>query len=128
MSGREINLLDGHFARGDVSCRMSQTLPPKGNTTFTVVYLGRHEGPVSASLYIHTSIGVFKYQVSAEGVASEWDVWPLLGLRVPLNATYEPLLTLYNPTARTVQMVFGINKNYCSDLRLNHSQKGKKAP
>ncbi|KAL4704741.1 hypothetical protein ACJJTC_000065 [Scirpophaga incertulas] len=83
---------------------MSQTLPPKGNTTFTVVYLGRHEGPVSASLYIHTSIGVFKYQVSAEGVASEWDVWPLLGLRVPLNATYEPLLTLYNPTARTVQV------------------------
>lgn len=38
------------------------------------------------------------------GVASEWRVWPLVGLRVPLNATLEPLLTLYNPTDTTIQV------------------------
>ncbi|XP_052752753.1 uncharacterized protein LOC113521086 isoform X2 [Galleria mellonella] len=81
----------------------SKTLAPQANTTFTVVYLGRHEGLVSAHLYIHTSLGVHKYPVSAEGVASEWDVWPLIGIRVPLNATVDPLLTMYNPTDQTIQ-------------------------
>lgn len=105
-----------------------QTLPPQANTTFSVVYLGRREGPVSAHLYIHTSLGVHKYpvstrphrparprrcgpsltvlpaQVSAEGVASEYGVWPLVGVRVPLNASVEPLLTLHNPTDHPIQV------------------------
>ncbi|PZC79162.1 hypothetical protein B5X24_HaOG216852 [Helicoverpa armigera] len=82
----------------------SKTLPPQANTSFTVVYLGRREGPVSAHIYIHTSLGVHKYPVSAEGVASQWGVWPLLGVRVPLNASVEPLLTLHNPTDHTIQV------------------------
>ncbi|KAL0879143.1 hypothetical protein ABMA27_002938 [Loxostege sticticalis] len=82
----------------------SKTLPPNGNTTFSVVYLGRREGPVAAHLYIHTSLGVHKYPVSAEGVASEWGVWPLVGLRVPHNATLDPVLTLYNPTDKHIQV------------------------
>ncbi|XP_035442751.2 LOW QUALITY PROTEIN: transmembrane protein 131 [Spodoptera frugiperda] len=82
----------------------SKTLAPQSNTSFSVVYLGRREGLVAAHLYIHTSLGVHKYPVSAVGVASEWGVWPLLGLRVPLNATVEPLLTLYNPTDSAVQV------------------------
>ncbi|KAG6460931.1 hypothetical protein O3G_MSEX012316 [Manduca sexta] len=83
---------------------MSITLAPQANTTFSVVYLGRREGPVSAHLYIHTSLGVYKYPVSAIGVASEWRVWPLVDVRVPLNASVEPLLSMHNPTAHTVQV------------------------
>lgn len=82
----------------------SKTLAPQANTTFSVVYLGRREGPVSAHLYIHTSLGVYKYPVSAVGVASEWGLWPLVGVRVPLNATLEPLLTMHNPTDETIQV------------------------
>ncbi|CAH0591501.1 unnamed protein product [Chrysodeixis includens] len=85
-------------------CWGAETLPPQANTTFSVVYLGRREGPVSAHLYIHTSLGVHKYPVSAEGVASEYGVWPLVGVRVPLNASVEPLLTLHNPTAHPIQV------------------------
>ncbi|KAJ0172844.1 hypothetical protein K1T71_011983 [Dendrolimus kikuchii] len=82
----------------------SKTLAPQANTSFSVVYLGRREGPVSAHLYIHTSLGVHKYPVSAVGVASEWGVWPLVGVRVPLNASVEPLLTMHNPTHHTIQV------------------------
>ncbi|CAH0397240.1 unnamed protein product [Chilo suppressalis] len=82
----------------------SKTLPPQGNTTFSVVYLGRREGPVSAHLYIYTSLGVHKYPVHATGVASEWGVWPLVGLRVPHDASLEPLLELHNPTDQPVQV------------------------
>ena len=81
-----------------------QTLPPQGITTFSVVYLGRREGPVHAHLYIHTSLGVHKYRVSAVGVASPYGVWPLLGVRVPANASVEPELRLHNPTDTTVQV------------------------
>ncbi|CAG4960511.1 unnamed protein product [Colias eurytheme] len=80
------------------------SVPPQGNTTFSVVYLGRREGLVTAHLYIHTSLGVHKYPVSAIGVASEYDVWPLIGLRVPANASVEPELTLYNPTDKVIQV------------------------
>lgn len=40
-----------------------QTLACGANTSFSVVYLGRREGPVAAHLYIHTSLGVHKYPV-----------------------------------------------------------------
>lgn len=42
--------------------------------------------------------------MSAVGVASEWGVWPLVGVRVPLNASVEPLLTMHNPTHHTIQV------------------------
>lgn len=41
-----------------------QTLAPRTNTTFSVVYLGRRAGHVAAHLYIHTSLGVYNYPVS----------------------------------------------------------------
>ena len=41
-----------------------QHVPPGGNTTFEVVFLARRVGNVENTLYIHTSVGTFKYQVS----------------------------------------------------------------
>lgn len=41
-----------------------QVVPPGGNTTFDVVFLAREEGNVENTLYIHTSVGSFSYNVS----------------------------------------------------------------
>ncbi|KPJ14691.1 Transmembrane protein 131-like [Papilio machaon] len=94
---------------GGAVLRRLQTLAPQTNTTFSVVYLGRRAGPVTAHLYIHTSLGVYKYPVSiyfvsAVGVASEYEVWPLVGVRVPANASVEPVLSLHNPTDHVIQV------------------------
>jgi hypothetical protein len=40
-----------------------QKIPPLGNTSFNVVFLGREEGFVESSLFIHTTEGHFKYNV-----------------------------------------------------------------
>jgi hypothetical protein len=41
-----------------------QVVPPGANTTFDVVFLARQLGNVENTLYIHTSQGTFRYQVS----------------------------------------------------------------
>ena len=38
-----------------------QVIPPGGNATFDVVFLGRETGLVENTLYIHTSAGSFRY-------------------------------------------------------------------
>lgn len=79
-------------------------MPPEANTTFSVVYVGRREGYVGAHLYVHTSRGVHRFPVSATGLPSDWGLWPLVGLRVPQNATLQAHLRLSNPTAAWVQV------------------------
>lgn len=81
-----------------------KTIPPKGNTTFAVVFLGRSEGPVSSSLYIHTSEGIFKYQVTGASVCSPYRLRPFGGVRLPLNAAFQPLIQLHNPHHYPIQV------------------------
>ena len=50
-----------------------QAVPPSSNTTFEVVFLARRDGNVENTLYIHTSQGSFKYQVSVnERCQKQW--------------------------------------------------------
>ncbi|RWS31127.1 transmembrane protein 131-like isoform X4 [Leptotrombidium deliense] len=76
----------------------------QSNTSFDVVFLARQEGFVSNTLYIHTSIGSFKYQVSAIGVANPYRLRPLVGAKVPLNSSYSPVIHIYNPHSSTLQL------------------------
>ncbi|RWS07617.1 transmembrane protein 131-like isoform X2 [Dinothrombium tinctorium] len=79
-------------------------MQPNGNTSFDVVFLARQEGFVSNTLYIHTSIGSFKYQVSAIGVPNPYRLRPLVGAKVPLNSSYSPIIHIYNPHTSTLQL------------------------
>ncbi|CAG0885369.1 unnamed protein product [Cyprideis torosa] len=76
-----------------------------GNTSFDVVYLGREEQKVESNLFIHTSLGTFRYQVSAIGAANPYRLRPVLGLRMPLNSTYTPFIHLYNPHPEPLQVM-----------------------
>ena len=79
-------------------------IPPSGNTTFDVVFLGREEGPVENTLYIHTSAGSFRFVVRAEGTPNPYRLKPLVGVRMPVNSSYSPLIQMHNPHSEPIQV------------------------
>ena len=79
-------------------------VPARSNTSFQVVFLARQEGLVNNTLYIHSSMGSFQYRVSAIGEASPFRVRPLIGARVPLNASFASLIYIYNPFSTPLQV------------------------
>ncbi|KAI1283704.1 Transmembrane protein [Halotydeus destructor] len=82
----------------------SKVIQPQSNTSFDVVFLAREEGHVSNTLYIHTSVGSFNYQVTAIGVVSEYRLRPLVGAKVPLNSSYAETIHIYNPHNYSLQL------------------------
>jgi len=73
-------------------------------TMFDVVFLARVVGAVQNTLYIHTSLGTFDYKVQGIGTPNPFRLRSLLGARIPLNATYSPLITMYNPFSTSLQI------------------------
>uniref|UniRef100_A0A1Y1KYZ8 Uncharacterized protein n=1 Tax=Photinus pyralis TaxID=7054 RepID=A0A1Y1KYZ8_PHOPY len=80
-------------------------IPPLGNTSFNVVFLGREEGAIESSLFIHTTDGHFKYQVKGASVSSPYRLRPIVGIKLPLNTTFSPLIHMYNPYTEPIQIV-----------------------
>ncbi|KAG1714731.1 Transmembrane protein 131 [Nymphon striatum] len=83
---------------------LEKVIEPGGNTTFDVVFLSREQGPVENTLFIHTSLGSFKYKVQGEGAPNPYRLRPFLGVRVPLNSSYNPLINMHNPHGDTLQV------------------------
>ncbi|KAL1110503.1 hypothetical protein AAG570_008031 [Ranatra chinensis] len=97
--------ISGNTVHFHSSFFQDKVIPPLGNTTFNVVFLGRGEGDIESNLFIHTSEGSIKYQVRGESVGSPYRLRPLSGVRLPLNASYSPLILMHNPHASPLQLV-----------------------
>jgi len=82
-----------------------KVIPPSGNTSFDVVFLGRDEGVVENTLYIHTSAGSFRFHVKATGTPNPYRLKPLVGVKMPLNSSYSPMIQLHNPHPEPIQVL-----------------------
>lgn len=80
-------------------------IPPSGNTSFDIVFLGREEGVVENTLYIHTSAGSFRFPVRATGMPNPYRLKPLVGVKMPINSSYSPLIEMHNPHSEPIQVL-----------------------
>lgn len=103
-SSIEMLSISGSTAHFHCSFFQEKRISPGGNTTFDIVYLGRERGLVENILFIHTSLGSFKYQVSAVGKENPYRLRPFVGVRMPLNSSYTPLIYMHNPHSSTIQL------------------------
>uniref|UniRef100_A0A131YWF8 Uncharacterized protein n=1 Tax=Rhipicephalus appendiculatus TaxID=34631 RepID=A0A131YWF8_RHIAP len=103
-SSIEMLSISGNTANFHCSFFQEKRISPGGNTTFDIVYLGRERGLVENILFIHTSLGSFKYQVSAIGKENPYRLRPFVGVRMPLNSSYTPLIYMHNPHSSTIQL------------------------
>jgi len=91
------------------------------STSFDVVFLARVVGSVRNILYIQSSQGTFEYEVchyitrsymietcfsQAQGIGTgnPFRLRSLLGAKIPVNATYSPLISMYNPYSHALQV------------------------
>lgn len=88
----------------------NKKIPPLGNTTFNVVFLGREEGSVESNLFIHTTQGHFKYRVKGDSVFSPYRLRPIVNVKLPLNSSFSPVIYFHNPFQESLQIV----EIYCS--------------
>ncbi|XP_050456850.1 transmembrane protein 131 isoform X2 [Cataglyphis hispanica] len=58
-----LSSISGNTRHFHSSFFQSKIIPPLGNTTFNVIFLGRDEGDIDTHLFIHTLDGTLKYQV-----------------------------------------------------------------
>jgi hypothetical protein len=101
-----------------------KVVPPLGNTTFSVVFLGREEGQTESMLFIHTSEGTVKFQVKGNSVSSPYRLRPLIGLQMPINASFSPLIHMHNPHPNPIQ----VNKPLCFKSRSLYFEQGSEKP
>ncbi|KAK4301005.1 hypothetical protein Pmani_026827 [Petrolisthes manimaculis] len=123
----QLHSLSGNTLHFHCTFFQDKVVLPGGNTSFDVVFLGREEGLIENTIFIHTSIGTYKYGVRAVGTGNPYRLRPLVGVRMPLNSSYSPLIQLHNPHPHSLQ----ITEMYSTggDLHLellSGSQEGQK--
>lgn len=99
-----LSSISGNTRHFHSSFFQSKVIPPLGNTTFNVVFLGRDEGDIDAHLFIHTLDGTLKYQVKGISVSSPYRLRPV-DVKLPLNASFTPLIYMHNPHPEALQVL-----------------------
>ncbi|KAM6963118.1 transmembrane protein 131 [Aplochiton taeniatus] len=126
-SSEEISLISisattAHF---HASFFQNRIIPPGGNTSFDVVFLGRVVGNVENTLFINTSHhGVFTYQVFGVGIPNPYRLRPFIGARVPVNSSFSPLINIHNPHSEPLQVVEMYSSGGDLHLELPTGQQG----
>ncbi|XP_015599442.1 transmembrane protein 131 isoform X2 [Cephus cinctus] len=100
-----LSAISGNTQHFHSSFFQDKVIPPLGNTSFNVVFLGREEGEIDSHLFIHTSDGMLKYQVKGISISSPYRLRPVVGVKLPLNASFTPLIYMHNPHAEAMQVV-----------------------
>ncbi|XP_050696745.1 transmembrane protein 131-like [Eriocheir sinensis] len=82
-SSVQLHSLSGNTLHFHCTFFQDKVVMPGGNTSFDVVFLGREEGLIENTIFIHTSIGTYKYGVSGDagggGVGTVFPMRPLVG-------------------------------------------------
>ncbi|XP_025989760.2 transmembrane protein 131 isoform X3 [Solenopsis invicta] len=100
-----LSSISGNTRHFHSSFFQNKVIPPLGNTTFNVVFLGRDEGDIDTHLFIHTSDGTLKYQVKGISVSSPYRLRPVVDIKLPLNASFTPLIYMHNPHPEALQVM-----------------------
>ncbi|XP_011499398.1 PREDICTED: transmembrane protein 131 [Ceratosolen solmsi marchali] len=100
-----LSSISGNTQHFHSSFFQDKVIPPLGNTTFNVVFLGREEGEIDSYLFIHTSDGTVKYQVKGISVSSPYRLRPVVGVKLPINASFTPLIYMHNPHSEFMQIL-----------------------
>ncbi|XP_018051267.1 PREDICTED: transmembrane protein 131, partial [Atta colombica] len=100
-----LSSISGNTRHFHSSFFQNKVIPPLGNTTFNVIFLGRDEGDIDTHLFIHTSYGTLKYQVKGISVSSPYRLRPVVDIKLPLNASFTPLIYMHNPHPEALQVM-----------------------
>ncbi|KAK2580317.1 hypothetical protein KPH14_012554 [Odynerus spinipes] len=100
-----LSSISGNTRHFHSSFFQDKVIPPLGNTTFNVIFLGREEGDIDTHLFIHTSEGTIKYQVRGISISSPYRLRPVVDVKLPLNASFTPLIYMHNPHPESLQVV-----------------------
>ena len=70
-----------------------------------MVFLGSENGLVENILYIQTSAGSFRFNVKAKGTPNPYRLQPLVGVKLPINSSFSPLIRLHNPHSEPIRVL-----------------------
>jgi hypothetical protein len=96
--------LSGQRSEFHSSFFIDKVLMPGKCTSFTIVFLGKVVGYCEDSIIIHSSLGMFQYKVMGTVIENSFYLRPLQGARIPINATYQPSISMYNPFNEHLQI------------------------
>lgn len=93
---------------GNFHCSFFEThyLLPNNRTSFYVYFLPMTDKPAIKEdvIILHTSIGQFFHKVRGEVTGNPYRIRSILGVRIPINATFSAPIRVHNPHHTQIQL------------------------